>query len=636
MIAIFLLTCSSLTLAGGGYQPKWYELESNLRFDPLDRSWTERDSTYIFSQFFPREYTLSERRQLEAEAFQKDIAAAVQENRPSINFEDFNGPATIGAYSLNSVQGVSWGRCASASIESQLGFSLALIENSSYGDRNLWRLLTQRANLNSACRNREQLTRFIEGISQNLHTVHHRYLYAAALFYAHEYALAYPVFEDLSELNIAWVSEASSYMLSRTALAQSQLSAYYLLHRIDENTDITRAREAILLSEQYLTRYPEGLYTQSAKGLIRGTLWRLGEESASLDLLERDLNELLAELSIEANWSNFQQEKLRDYFDEVSLFGDKDRAQALSSVRAFISLAPNSEVLAPLRNFVESLNSFQLGDFAAVVAQYQGKENLAQPELVLLARAYEGNNQTEEALSLWLSQRMGDTLDYKSTNFEAAQILMQDQNVESLIRNELITDSNIRRVYLSSLCGDSLQKDLLQDTQIGEDARHDLFADLALRYIFHERLDELDSLIAASYSDSIVREFSSIREPVRLIASDDSAEFGYVELAHFLQTVVEDPIPETFTEVEPGCRNSTLANDAKGPNYYFNMAVSVAEKKSNAEAKALFYLTICPKYRASCMWGSVIEDGLSSREAFTKLHSEYEDTSWAKRAEYYY
>ena len=118
-----------------------------------------------------------------------------------------------------------------------------------------------------------------------------------------------------------------------------------------------------------------------------------------------------------------------------------------------------------------------------------------------------------------------------------------------------------------------------------------------------------------------------------------------MNIAYFLQAVVNTPLfgleDYLLQEETPECRQNTVAAGANGPYYYYNKSLDYFgdADQSSAEQKSLYYLTMCFKQGTAsrtCLWGDRPDDGLSSKDAFTRLHSKYGDSDWAKKAKYHY
>jgi TolA-binding protein len=97
-----------------------------------------------------------------------------------------------------------------------------------------------------------------------------RYLVGAAAFYDGDFAGAKAAFASIVKPESAWLAEAASYMLGRTALNAAMVGAF------DEYGSLATdsvSSQALAAAETgftgYLTSYPGGQYAASARGLLR-------------------------------------------------------------------------------------------------------------------------------------------------------------------------------------------------------------------------------------------------------------------------------------------------------------------------------------------------------------------------------
>ncbi|CAK0754864.1 conserved exported hypothetical protein [Gammaproteobacteria bacterium] len=108
-----------------------------------------------------------------------------------------------------------------------------------------------------------------------------RYLEAAAVFYAGQYDRAAALFQMLTaETKKDWVQETSLYMLGRVALNQAQ-TRYDSFGELNAATiDRAMLAKATAAFDAYLKAFPQGRYTESAKGLFRKIHWLAADGAA--------------------------------------------------------------------------------------------------------------------------------------------------------------------------------------------------------------------------------------------------------------------------------------------------------------------------------------------------------------------
>ncbi len=109
------------------------------------------------------------------------------------------------------------------------------------------------------------------------------YLAAASAFYEGKFDDAHSKFTQLKNSENKWVSETSLYMIGRTYVNKSQAGAYDPMDntaapKIKEKDSLPAAEKAL---NEYISKYPEGHYAASARGMIRRVYW-LGEDKSKL------------------------------------------------------------------------------------------------------------------------------------------------------------------------------------------------------------------------------------------------------------------------------------------------------------------------------------------------------------------
>lgn len=102
------------------------------------------------------------------------------------------------------------------------------------------------------------------------------YLIAAARFYEGDYITAEKDFTQLATSGSPWLAETAQYMLMRTALNKSSQNSVGEYGDFD-SAKINRqdASQAQTQALAYLQRFPQGLYADSARGMLRRINWYL-------------------------------------------------------------------------------------------------------------------------------------------------------------------------------------------------------------------------------------------------------------------------------------------------------------------------------------------------------------------------
>ncbi|QLS07175.1 hypothetical protein HV327_16975 [Citrobacter freundii] len=102
------------------------------------------------------------------------------------------------------------------------------------------------------------------------------YLIAAARFYEGDYVAAEQNFTQLATSSSPWLAETAQYMLMRTALNRSSQNSIGQFGDFDiAKINREDATQAQTLAQSYLQRFPQGLYADSARGMLRRINWYL-------------------------------------------------------------------------------------------------------------------------------------------------------------------------------------------------------------------------------------------------------------------------------------------------------------------------------------------------------------------------
>jgi hypothetical protein len=108
------------------------------------------------------------------------------------------------------------------------------------------------------------------------------YLAGATAFYQGDYDVAGKRFAGLRSSDQPWLKEASRYMVGRVELNRAQLHAFDAFGILTRNTvDAAALNAAETGFRAYLADYPKGLYSVSARGLLRRIDW-LGDQPQKL------------------------------------------------------------------------------------------------------------------------------------------------------------------------------------------------------------------------------------------------------------------------------------------------------------------------------------------------------------------
>ncbi|HVY98918.1 MAG TPA: hypothetical protein VHA35_05415 [Dongiaceae bacterium] len=121
-----------------------------------------------------------------------------------------------------------------------------------------------------------------EGVTQAVAQMHSplgksfaAYLQGAQAFYDGDFDAAAKQFDTLTGVDQPWLSETARYMLGRVEVNRAQVGLFDEYGSLEPGktagAEVTEAAEASL--NAYIQAYPQGLYTGSARGLLRRVYW---------------------------------------------------------------------------------------------------------------------------------------------------------------------------------------------------------------------------------------------------------------------------------------------------------------------------------------------------------------------------
>lgn len=106
-----------------------------------------------------------------------------------------------------------------------------------------------------------------------------KYLLGAQAFYLGDFKVAHDSFAGLTKSSNDWLQETAIYMIGRTEINRAQASAFGKWGNFEGAEAVNKI--AIANAEKvfaaYIENFPKGLYTDSAKGLMRRVFWLAGD-----------------------------------------------------------------------------------------------------------------------------------------------------------------------------------------------------------------------------------------------------------------------------------------------------------------------------------------------------------------------
>lgn len=218
-------------------------------------------------------------------------------------------------------------------------------------------LAQSRVNLLTACQwdTAQQGALLPTGIESATGKAFATYLQGAADFYSGRFAEASQAFTALKDSSQPWLKETASYMAARTLLNQAQQNAFdeYGWLKADQ-VDQSGMQQAEAGLVAYLDAYPQGVYSVSAKGLLRRTHWLSGNTEA----LAKDYAWQLAQK--DDNLRNQSLDELVEEVDNKLLMSAKQPLQAplLLAVKDLMAMRSQPEPSLTRAALLEQQASF--------------------------------------------------------------------------------------------------------------------------------------------------------------------------------------------------------------------------------------------------------------------------------------
>lgn len=136
-------------------------------------------------------------------------------------------------------------------------------------------LITARKALKTSCGSSTPVAGLARAVGSATGKLFARYIAGAGAFYDGDYDTASAAFAALRTASDPWLRETAHYMLGRVELNRAQVNAFdnYGAQKDPKSIDgkVIDAADAGLRT--YIRAYPNGLYTQSARGLLRRVYW---------------------------------------------------------------------------------------------------------------------------------------------------------------------------------------------------------------------------------------------------------------------------------------------------------------------------------------------------------------------------
>lgn len=513
--------------------------------------------------------------------------------------------------------------------------------------------------------------------------LYEKYLEGAKQFNSLAYENALKIFTELRDSQkslkeYSWVKEASTYMIARCKLimAQTNWDGYSNPNKTIYQKNLQEAEDFYKL---YLKEYPQGLYADSALNIRRKILY-LADNQTELDaelkiaiskifstFIKRSSTDIIGEFK-QYFRGNIDISKDSPVLITYALINSKEiKAEDISSLEArekdFLAY-PN------LFSYLRAFSLYRLGKYQDLLnktpEQPLTKDLISLSTQLLRFRALLQLGKTNEALAA--IEKIHKISPEDSVELEMAYLKINNRDGLWLYKkNSPLKSEKVLRGFAKFGLTDVELENGIKNKEIEGDKRKFLIDELALRHLLSKRFKELSSLLENEQGTGI---FTSLKSAMAILAKKPNDAQALVDTGEFIYKNYINPNKILFNFQNPTFRSSDgfaelfyyisddLLNKCKlcisskdnlkkytPPIALFNSVIETAKKsgkKSEAEAKALHYTTLCmkkhPQYR--CIWGENLDKNpqqyLSSKEAFTRLHEVYKDSSWAAKTPYFY
>ncbi len=513
------------------------------------------------------------------------------------------------------------------------------------------------------------------------------YLTAAASFYDGDFDNAKSIFTSLTTSKNKWLSETATYMLARVDLNKSQVNAFdewgnLDLSKIDKST-LSLAQNSL---NSYIKNYPNGIYANSARGLLRRVYWFGGDKDKLLneyvwqykqtDPKIRSLSniELAQEIDTKLLW-NMDNSKVSDPIFTAIIDLYKMRQSQDTKPSEIIQLS-EIEKQKPIFAQHQSLYEYLL----AVHAYYVQKNptlvlklipdatnskdftNLQFSRQMLRGFALEDLGD-KNARGFWLSLFPASNRAYQNAELQLA-LAMYDERHNNLSRifanDSLVENKIIRETLISNSADANLLRKIASDKNNKERERqlalHTLLFKELTRGSYAQFLNDLDIIPSVTTSAADPNDYNAIKLDV-FKWQGSKGDFFCLPIADIAAQLAKTPNSQKplmclaeFVRLNyfDGYENSTPPKDELGGSKslfagskfsrleIYKSVIADPNANPNIKAYALFRAINCyaPSRYNQC--GGIDVPVEKRKEWFNILKSKYKTTPWAQKLQYYW
>ena len=517
------------------------------------------------------------------------------------------------------------------------------------------------------------------------------YLAAAASFYAGDYASAERDFTQLAKSERPWLAETAQYMLMRAALnksSQNSVGEYgdFDIAKINRE-DATQAQTQ---AQAYLQRYPQGLYADSARGMLRRINWYLQawpqlaglyEQTLQQSADARQLREIVIEYDNVYGMAFYEQ-------SVVEAFPDAPHVSYIELLRA-LRLDNNSKPTLTQAQLDASKPVFEQSqklplwrdlqlnlwlateNYAAIIQavtpaqKLAAHDTLAFSEQVLYGEALMGQKNWRAARDFWqqllkLSQdneqqqyvqaKLAATLVYSGdvaavfapesavTNLRFRSQILKTQASPELLRQQAVHGPNNeeRTIALHTL----LVRDLTEN-RFGDWLNDRKLASAITPPVIGDAFADVNLSIFDWNGDAAERGYTcrSLNETVTVLSKKADDAHALNCLGEFFRTT------QTHVDLWKNSAGNDVLESAisrKEPfgqfdrQSYYQQVITSPKAEVEDKSFALYRAIMCYAPSGSNECGGEEVDKLQRKGWFTQLKTQYPGSPWAQKLKYYW
>ncbi|MBJ8822447.1 tetratricopeptide repeat protein [Citrobacter europaeus] len=517
------------------------------------------------------------------------------------------------------------------------------------------------------------------------------YLTGAAHFYDQNYEGAEQDFTIVLHNGSPWLMETAQYMLMRTALNKSSKfsDGQYGEFNID-NIKLKDAAQAQKEAQNYLQRWPEGLYANSTRGMLRRINWYLQAWPQLAGLYEQTLQQSadaqqLREIVIEYDnvfGMQFFEGPVVEAFPDAPLVSYIELLRALRLNSDYKLTLTQEQLDASKPVFEQSqklplwrdlqLNLWQAtGNYAAIIQavtpaqKLAAHDTLAFSEQVLYGEALMGQKNWSAARDFWqqLLKLSQDNEQQQYVQAKLAATLVYSGDVEAVFSPES-TVTNLR--FRSQVLKTQATPELLRQQAVhgpNNEERTIALHTLLVRDLTEDRFGDWlnDKKLASAITPPVIGEaFADVNLSI-FDWNGDAAQAGYTcrslnETVTVLSKKADDAhalncLGEFFrtTQTHVDLWKNSAGNDElesaisrKKPfgqfdrQSYYQQVITSPTAEVEDKSFALYRAIMCYAPSGANECGGEEVDKLQRKGWFTQLKTQYPGSPWAQKLKYYW